>query len=312
MMCVSMTHAHELSMFEIEAINPPSSDSIAIISEDSKDYLWDNVGTWHYLLVNYSDGTSKIFDQNNNWIHFETEYEMDLITDAKSDKPLKLEVYWKNGGVKNLIAAEIADEYGKMAIKDGVVEYITPYSINMSSRIESNEKKSNFIGRTFIYNGSLKTSVLRQFSELIEMSGSNTIVKGPNGNMLQMIDVPCERRLSYNRWTAGSGGYHGYYDEYTHKVYRDEHRKELYVEQACSKSYGNTEIYEISSDDVIFVPCLPTDTISRFVNTEKLCEIYYHNGDYIKYTKQNIEPYSLMNDQIFDCIIHRPDGILTV
>ena len=310
MMCVSMTHAHELSTFEIGAIIPPSSDSVTIISEESKDYSWDRVGTWHYLLVNYSDGTSKIFDQNNNWVHFETEYEIDLITDERTDKPLKLDVYWKSNSVKNVIAAEISDEYGKMNVKTGVVEYLTPYNLSISFMLNTNESFSNSIKNVFIWNGSRDTSVLREFSKLSELSDNHITVKGPNGNTLSEMKVPYERILSYSRWYSGNG-YDGYYDKTTRKTYRIDVRGVVKVDQACSITSQNTEVYNIT-DDVVFVPCIPTDTITRFVFTDKVCEIYYSNGDYIKYTKQSIEQYSLVNDQIFDCIIHRPDGILTV
>ena len=300
LLCATLARAHELGCFVNLKTNQIQTDSVTIISEESKDYFWDNVGKWHYLLVNYSDGTSKLFDQNSNWVHFETEYEMDLITDEKTDKPLKLDVYWKNGGVKNVIEAEVADEKGKMIIKYGIAEYITPYNLSASFGINSDEKASNCIGRTFIYNGSLKTSVLENYFELKELSGKDIIVKGPNGGVLQNIQIPNERRLYY-------------YDETTHKVYIvDILKQNIFVEQACSISNGNTEIYDILSDDVISVPCLPSDTISRFVLTDKVCEIYYSNGDYLKCTKQTIDPYDLYAGQIFDCIIHRPDGILTI
>lgn len=300
LLCATITNANESGCLVNPETNSIQTDSVSIISEENKDYYWDKVGKWHYLLVNYSDGTSKMFDQNNNWVHFETEYEMDLITDEKTNKPLKIDIYWKKGGVKNVIEAEIADENGKMAIGNGVAEYITPYNFSVSFGISWNEKASNCIGRTFIYNGSLETSVFEKFFDLKELSGNDIIVKGPNGGVLQNIQIPNERRLFY-------------YDETTHKVYIvDILKRNIFVNQACSISNGNTEIYDISSDDVVFVPCLPSDTISRFVWTEKVCEIYYSNGDYLKYTKQSIDPYDLYSGQIFDCIIHRPDGILTV
>ena len=332
MMCISMTQAHELSMFEIGAIVSPSSDSVTIISEDNKDYPW-SVGTWHYLLVNYSDGTSKIFDQNNNWIHFETEYEIDLITDEKSDKPLKLDVYWKNGGVKNVIAAEIADKNGKMVIRNGVAEYITPYNLSAAISFKMNETISKSIGGTFFFNANPKTSILKEFLRLAGLAGKlagnvitdgNVItIKGPNGNVLKEVKMSQWRgdNCYYDRrWRED----HYYYDETTKKIYilpyyyYNKDTKEISADdcfrivQACSISNGNTEIYDILSDDAVFVKCLSSDTISRFVWTDKVCEIYYSNGDYLKYTKKGIDSYDLNQNQIFDCIIHRPDGVLTI
>ena len=249
---------------------------------------------------------------------------MDLITDEKTDKLIKFDTYWENSAVKNVIAAEIEDEEERMVIKDGVVEYTMPYSLSASFEIIMNEKASDFIKHILINNGKhkkictntvygiyeiIKTSLLDQFLRLAEMSNNvimeqgtrnqeiEITIKGPNGNVL-------EKRVLPNRFW----GEPIYYDETMQRVYD----KSFRVYQACSKSNGNTEIDNILSDDVYLVSCLPTDTISRFVWTDKVCEIYYSNGDYLKYTNKNIDAYSLSRDEIFDCVIHRPDGILTI
>ena len=308
MVCVSMTHAHELSMFDIGAINSHSSDSVTIISEDNTSYRFHDID-WHYLVINYSDGTTKIFDQSNNWIHFDTEYEMDLITDEKTDKPLKADAYWAKGAVKNIIAAEIADEYGRMSIKDGVAEYKTPYNLSLSCKYKMNEEISNHIRFTFMYY--IKDGVKKGLFDLSELTGNDVMVKGSNGNVLQKVHFPSEKRMGNYYYGAPE-----YYDENTQKIYIDYYQwfegKDFIIEQACSVSNGNTEVSDIYSDDVIFVRCLPSDTISRFVWTDKVCEIYYSNGDYLKYTKHDIKEYSLRGGDIFDCIIHRPDGVLTI
>ena len=45
-----------------------------------------------YRLERYSDGTSKIFDKNNNWIHFYTEYRENEYT-GESTIPYELQSY---------------------------------------------------------------------------------------------------------------------------------------------------------------------------------------------------------------------------
>ena len=54
------------------------------------------------------------------------------------------------------------------------------------------------------------------------------------------------------------------------------------------------------------VDCLVTDTITKFIYTDKICEIYYSNGDYLKYSR-------LAGDgETYDCRLHRPDGVFTI
>lgn len=334
LLCASLARAHESGCFANLKTNQIQTDSVTIISEESKDYFWSNDGTWHYLLVNYSNGTSKMFDQNNNWILFDTEYEMDLITDEKTDKPIKFDTYWNKSAVKNVIAAEIEDENGKMVIKDGAVEYTTPYNLSATYGVIMNERISNIIQYTLIHNGkhilsnneTIEISLLEQFLILAGMSDNIIIleegtrnqelaitIKGPNGNILKKMEKkPWQDNFRYyDETTQRIYTLHfQYYNNQSNKVYGG--KKRFSIAQACSISQGNTEITDILSDDVELIACLPADTINRFVWTDKVCEIYYSNGDYLKYTNKNIDAYSLSRDEIFDCVIHRPDGILTI
>ena len=58
-------------------------------------------------VVCYSDGTSKVFDQDNNWIQFKTEYETNIYTGEKTNKPQSIHNY-----LPDIIAANIIDKSG--------------------------------------------------------------------------------------------------------------------------------------------------------------------------------------------------------
>ena len=68
-----------------------------------------------YRLERYSDGTSKIFDKNNNWIHFYTEYRENEYT-GESTIPYELQSYLpKTNGFSDygaIFEARIHDQFG--------------------------------------------------------------------------------------------------------------------------------------------------------------------------------------------------------
>ena len=57
--------------------------------------------------------------------------------------------------------------------------------------------------------------------------------------------------------------------------------------------------------NLTLIPCIPTDKIKEVILGEKVSEIRYLNGDYIKISK-------LRNGEVFDCKVHRPNGLWTV
>lgn len=57
--------------------------------------------------------------------------------------------------------------------------------------------------------------------------------------------------------------------------------------------------------NVLLLPCIPTDNIKEVKLGEKVSEMYYANGDYIKFSK-------IKAGEVFDCKIHRPNGLWTV
>lgn len=58
-------------------------------------------------------------------------------------------------------------------------------------------------------------------------------------------------------------------------------------------------------NNVIAIYCIPSDEIVKVIDNEKTSEIQYKNGDYVKVSK-------LKSGLIYDCTIHRPNGIWKV
>lgn len=78
------------------------------------------------------------------------------------------------------------------------------------------------------------------------------------------------------------------------------------LERTSNEIYANRKpIKTISSNynvqDVFLLPCIPTDKIKEVKIGDKVSEMYYENGDYIKISK-------IKNGEVFDCNMHRPNG----
>lgn len=56
---------------------------------------------------------------------------------------------------------------------------------------------------------------------------------------------------------------------------------------------------------ISLVYCLPSDSIKRVETNDKIVEIDYANGDYLKFSK-------LKEGTVYDCHVHRPNGVWTV
>ena len=63
-------------------------------------------------------------------------------------------------------------------------------------------------------------------------------------------------------------------------------------------------VYNLNNKEEIMY-CLPTDTVVGLKSNDNVEEVYFKNGDYIKYSK-------LKYGAVYDCLIHRPNGIWTV
>lgn len=85
-------------------------------------------------------------------------------------------------------------------------------------------------------------------------------------------------------------------------------RKILRVPQRKPNVSNNIDAVHNSqyiADNVILIPCIASDIISNVITNDKISEIHYQNGDYVKISK-------LKNGEVFDCKVHRPNGIWTV
>ena len=73
-------------------------------------------------------------------------------------------------------------------------------------------------------------------------------------------------------------------------------------------TYEETNNYKEQAalvDNVTAIYCIPSDEIVKVIENEKTSEIQYKNGDYVKISK-------LRSGIIYDCTVHRPNGIWKV
>ena len=86
-------------------------------------------------------------------------------------------------------------------------------------------------------------------------------------------------------------------------------RKQLeQLEKEAGKVYEEIKKIEEQAalvEHLIAIYCIPSDEIVKVIENEKTSEVQYKNGDYVKISK-------LKSGLIYDCTIHRPNGIWTV
>ena len=92
---------------------------------------------YDYRLERYSDGTSKIFDKNNNWIQFVTEYETNSFTGEVSSIPIKAEEYITYRRKMDISAAKLRDSENRYSISlmGDTVTMTTPVGISIAASI---------------------------------------------------------------------------------------------------------------------------------------------------------------------------------
>lgn len=96
--------------------------------------------------------------------------------------------------------------------------------------------------------------------------------------------------------------YRADYNSITQKISQLEHTSSvIYANRKPIKTI--TTNYNVKG--VILLPCIPTDKIKEVKIGDKVSEMYYENGDYIKISK-------IKNGEVFDCRVHRPNGLWTV
>jgi len=76
---------------------------------------------------------------------------------------------------------------------------------------------------------------------------------------------------------------------------------EIYANRRPVKTITN----KYNLQDIILLPCIPSDKIKEVKIGDKVSEMYYENGDYIKISK-------IKYGEVFDCKMHRPNGLWTV
>ena len=370
-----------------------------------------------YNIIRYSDGTSKMFNKNGNWIQFTTEYEVNTFTGETTNNPIKADSYINGNKNMNIIAADICDKDNQYSISlsNDTVTLKTPVGLSVcvciipqipvssffekkqlkiiSKRLSSigasistktienepfvnisfpssnyiwsldsrsiitNQKRDNsdlyfkvrhmnqnlssvgggqyvsastgrepdiiiindnhldeisrILLRLFIKPNSLVPSynqwegnkpssiittikLLSDYSKLFE---NDIIVKGPNNNELSNFeDIPI--RLLDGRSISG-----GYYDDSTKRMYYPLDDK--FVLQACSNETATLDMSSVTNDNVVWIKCLRSDVIERYTANDKIGELYFTNGDYIKFSK-------LKSGQVFDCHVNRPTGLCII
>lgn len=174
------------------------------------------------------------------------------------------------------------DSYGMYSVREDEPYYVYVFS-------NERDEISYMLHRIFFAKTNIK-SCLSYYSDLNELVGSNYSVKGIDGNGLSKKDNMKYRKVD------GSNVKGGYYDERNNRMYYPDEER---VMQLFSNSAN-----EVSEGQVL-VNCLPTDTIVKFRDNDNFGEIYFSNGDYLKYSK-------LQKGLVYDCYLHRKDGVLSV
>ena len=288
-----------------------------------------------YRLERYSDGTSKIFDKNNNWIHFYTEYRENEYT-GESTIPYELQSYLpKTNGFSDygaIFEARIHDQFGysldlnnnSVLIKtpNGFSYYISNFRIQKqdlrgvkdqlpSVKEFSDEYYDEAYSRKI--NGVIKNkyipslvtqcittdikSHISDFMETKRLLDTKIGIKGVNGNDLSIKRIPLKggRPMPGGDWPIP-----GYYDAVTQRIYFL-----IQMETGSPRPYDfSALVYNLNNKEEI-IYCLPTDTVVGLKSNDNVEEVYFKNGDYIKYSK-------LKYGAVYDCLIHRPNGIWTV
>jgi len=280
-----------------------------------------------YRLERYSDGTSKIFDKNNNWIHFYTEYRENEYT-GESTIPYELQSYLpKTNGFSDygaIFEARIHDQFGysldlnnnSVLIKtpNGFSYYISNFRIqklNLRGVKESQQevhdndywREYDFLEQHGVFRNKYIPSLVTQcittdikshisdFMETQRLLDTEIGIKGVDGNNLSLKVV----HLKGVRFPPS-----GYYDPLTQRIYYFVH-----IEPGSPYPFDFSAFVDTSNKEESAYYCLPTDTIVGLKSNDNVEEVYFKNGDYIKYSK-------LKYGAVYDCLIHRPNGIWTV
>ena len=311
------------------AQNDNKSMKVTIIGEESYQ---------GYKLERYSDETSKIFDKKGNWIHFFTEYDTNEFTGEVTNNPVKIQDFipdrrWdpdKNAKwLPDIFEADIHNSKGyHLYMKDGEINIKTPIGCSLyfgrfivkhepyplkkegaekEKEIEFYKKyginRNGYVPR-IITNTFLDNDIKKHFEDFKKASqvlGINYLFKGGKGELLKRVG-----KRSFQNYFYGAYYYEinneqeVYYEESTHRIY--EPLMERFFLIVSSKT--GLDVASIDDPDNRFLDCLLQDTICALNRSDNVAEIRYTNGDYIYY--------SFLKNMIYDCIVHRPNGVFSI
>ena len=137
-------------------------------------------------------------------------------------------------------------------------------------------------------------SLLSEYSKIF---GNAMTLRSLDGNeLVSMEGVPL-------KLLNGSVHQGGLYDEKTNRMYNLS--KDNYILQACSITTGNANITSLTDDNVFWIKCLPSDTIETIKLNDKVGELYFSNGDYLKFSR-------IKGGLVYDCYLTRPTGLCMI
>lgn len=79
--------------------------------------------------------------------------------------------------------------------------------------------------------------------------------------------------------------------------------------EEINKEINNLKERSVFVDNVTAIYCIPSDEIVKVTENENTSEVQYKNGDYVKVSKLKRKSNSGL---IYECLIHRPNGIWKV
>lgn len=330
----------------------------AIIGTDKCKY-----GGMNYRMEIYDNGISVVFDEQNNWFSFKTEYQINQFTGEKTNETIPIKSYIDNGArcsivplinsYKNLDSRYdlmIGGNIMKLRYKPLGITYCfedkkdytistwlwhNQYSINNlrtdiekcaailgpnnNSLIDYTSLKFKDISGEIITGGyyDLNTNIM-----YYKASKSHEFPFGVDGHMVRLyspsgdvnkvlIDHMNNMKIMQLKIDSLTNISKGISEKYNKTSYLNKERlNELRGESAIiHQEIDNLKERLVFVDNVTAIYCVPSDEIVKVTENENTSEVQYKNGDYVKVSKLKRKSNSAL---IYECLIHRPNGIWKV
>jgi len=286
--------------------NTRNSTARELISSDSVksrvfDYWTDKYKDVLFRINRYSDGTTYIMENSSNWFQIKTEYVVNEFTGEKTDKLVDVKQYLpyqgSNSKVRILQARKDIFNGFLLQMKGRKMKLTSPLGISYMT-------ERNGIITSELYSCWNSPSTF-ELDFKTYFGGNNPVsVIGIHGNTLIELKGKTLPVIGGREATGG------YYDEKTNIVYyvlkyggsRGVMYRVVPLEGPVDRPISGEELF---ATKVVLVPSIPGDKITRIIDNEKVNEVYYENGDYVKVSK-------LKNGKVYDCKMHRPNGLWTV